>query len=226
MAFAGVHTLLYAVIAAASPLVLTATFVVIRSERPRRNGIAFLIGFVAGTAIACVLGLLLGQAAVARLDAHETVEDVITLGFGVLLIAIGLNAHRRLGEQVVARSSRGAAVMEGLRRVRPAAALSMAGLLGFGGPKRLVLTFLAMASISSADIGRIEDVSLATLYVVVATVLVWVPVGIVIIAGERAAIILAEGESWITEHAAELRVWLSLGFGAALVVDGILRLLT
>ena len=224
MTVAGVHTLLYAVIAAASPLVLTATFVVIRSERPRTNGIAFLAGFAIGTAIACILGLLLGQAAVARLDAHETVEDVITLGFGVLLVAIGLNARGRLGEPAVEHSSRGTAVMEGLRHVGPAATFSMAGLLGFGGPKRLVLTFLAMASISSADLGRFEDLSLAALYLVVATVLVWVPVGIVLVAGERAAIILAEGESWLTAHAAELRVWLSLGFGLALVGDGLLRL--
>lgn len=226
MAFAGVHTLFYAVIAAASPLVLTATFVVIRSARPRTNGIAFLVGFVIGTAIACVLGLILGQAAVARLDAHETVEDLVTLGLGALLIGIGLSSRSRLGEPVVEHSSRGAAVMEGLRNVRPAAALSMAGLLGFGGPKRLVLTFLAMASISSADLGRFEDVSLAALYIVVATVLVWIPVGIVLVAGERAAIILSDGESWMTAHAAELRVWLSLGFGVALVGDGVLRLLT
>ena len=43
-----------------------------------------------------------------------------------------------------ARSSRGSP------NVRPAAAFSMAGLLGFGGPKRLVLTFLAMATVSEA----------------------------------------------------------------------------
>jgi hypothetical protein len=55
-------------------------------------------------------------------------------------------------------------------------------------------------------------------------VLVWVPVGIVIIAGERAAVILARGESWLTTHAVELRVWLSLGFGAALIADALIRL--
>ena len=55
--------------------------------------------------------------------------------------------------------------------------------------------------------------------------LVWVPVGIVIVAGERAAAILARGQSWLTEHAAALHVWLSIGIGAALVVDGLLRLL-
>ena len=57
-----------------------------------------------------------------------------------------------------------------------------------------------------------------------ATVLVSVPVGIVIVAGERAAIILERAESWLTTHAAELRVWLSLGLGAALIVDALLRL--
>ncbi len=54
MTHAVVHVLFYAVVAAAaSPLVLTATFVVIRSDRPRTNGIAFLSGFVLGTAMAC-----------------------------------------------------------------------------------------------------------------------------------------------------------------------------
>ena len=67
----------------------------------------------------------------------------------------------------------------------------MAGLLGFGGPKRLVLTFLAMASVSEASLGDVEDLTLVVVYIAVATVLVSVPVGIVIVAGERAAVILA-----------------------------------
>ena len=101
----------------------------------------------------------------------------------------------------------------------------MAGLLGFGGPKRLVLTFLAMVSVTEANLLDIESLTLVVAYIAVATVPVWVPVGIVIIAGQRAAVILRRGESWLTEHAASLRVWLSLGIGAALVVDALVRLL-
>ena len=71
---AGAEVLFYGLAAAASALVLSATFVVIRSERPRTNGIAFLSGFLFGTVIACGLGLALGQAAVDRLDSHETLE--------------------------------------------------------------------------------------------------------------------------------------------------------
>ncbi len=223
MNHAGGHVLVYALAAAASPLVLTATFVVIRSERPRTNGIAFLSGFLLGTTIACGLGLFLGEAAVARLDSHETIEEVLTLLLGVALLAVGLQA-RRTPPRAEAGGSRASAILAGLGNVRPAAAFSMAGLLGFGGPKRLVLTFLAMASVSEASLRDVENLTLVVVYIAVATVLVSVPVGIVIVAGERAAVILERGESWLTDHAVALRMWLSLGLGAALMVDALLRL--
>ena len=101
----------------------------------------------------------------------------------------------------------------------------MAGLLGFGGPKRLVLTFLAMASVTNAGVRDIVEVPLVAVYVVVSTALVSVPVGIVVIAGERADAILARGQSWVSEHATGLRKWLSIVIGGALVVDGLVRLL-
>jgi hypothetical protein len=220
---AGAHVAFYALIAAASPLVLTATFVVIRSDHPRTNGIAFLIGFLVGTALACLVGLLVGEAFVERVDSHKAVENGLTFLVGVALLAVGLqqrNAPPRPGTQ---GGSRGSAILAGLGRVRPAAALSMAGLLGFGGPKRLVLTLLAMAAITEASLGDAQDLTLVLLYVGVATVLVSVPVGIVIVAGERAALILERGQSWLTTHAAQLRVWLSLGLGVALIADALVR---
>ena len=100
----------------------------------------------------------------------------------------------------------------------------MAGMLGFGGPKRLVLTLLAMATITEAGARAVADVVLVIFYIAIATALVSVPVGSVIIAGERAAVILERGQAWLTAHAAALRVWLSLGIGAVLVVDALLRL--
>ena len=64
------HVLVYAAAAAASPLVLTATFVVIRSDRPRTNGIAFLVGFLLGTALACGVGFSSARRRSRRLDKH------------------------------------------------------------------------------------------------------------------------------------------------------------
>src|SRR5580765_8449373 len=142
------HVLLYGVAAAASPLVLTATFVVIRSQRPRGNGIAFLSGLLLGTCIACGLGLFLGHATVERVDSHGTIEGVVTLLLGLVLMLIGLRARHSSPRPETERSSRASAILAGLGNVRPAAAFAMALLLGLGGPKRLALTFLAMASIS------------------------------------------------------------------------------
>jgi len=221
--YAGAHVLFYALAAAASPLALTATFVVIRSDRPRTNGVAFLGGFLLGTTIACGVGLVLGQAAVERLDSHGTVEEVLTLLLGVALLVVGLQT-RHASPPPESEGSRASAILTGLGHVRPAAAFSLAGLLGFGGPKRLVLTVLAMAAVSGASLGDVEDLTLVVVYIAVATVLVTVPVGIVIIAGARAAVILERGQSWLTAHATVLRVWLSLGIGAALVVDALVRL--
>lgn len=221
---AGWHVLFYAVVAAASPLVLTATFVVIRSDRPRTNGIAFLSGFLLGTCIACGLGLLVGQATVERLESHDTVEGAVTVLLGVALVVVGLRT-RNAPPRPESESGRAGAILAGLSHVGPAASFTMAGLLGFGGPKRLVLTFLAMASVSEATLRDVGTLSLVAVYIGVATALVWVPVGIVVIAGERAAVILEQGQSWLTTHAAELRVWLSFGLGTALVLDGALRIL-
>jgi hypothetical protein len=220
---AGGHVLFFALAAAASPLTLTATLVVLRSRHPRANGIAFLSGFLFGTAIACGLGLAIGQAAVDRLDSHETVEEVLTLLLGAALLVVGLRA-RRASPRPQSQGSRASAILTGLANVRPAAAFSMAGLLGFGGPKRLVLTFLAMASVSDGGLGDVADLTLVVVYIAVATVLVSVPVGIVIVAGDRAAGLLARGHSWLTGHEAWLRVWLSAGIGVALLVDGLVRL--
>lgn len=224
MIYVGAQVIFYALVAAASPLVLAATFLVIRSDKPRRRGIAFLSGFVIGTIIACVMGLFLGMTFVERLDSHDKVKVVVTLLLGIALLVVGMRA-RRATEPAQPRSSRASAILASLGNVGPAATFSMAGLLGFGGPKRLVLTFLAMASVSEASIRYIFDLTLVAMYLVVSTALVSVPVVLVVIAGERAAVVLARGQTWLVDHATQLRVWLSLGLGAALVVDALLHLL-
>ena len=225
MIHAGAEVLFYGLAAAASALVLAATFVVIRSERPRTKGIAFLSGFLFGTVIACGLALALGQAVVDRFHSHDTLKAALTLLLGLALLAVGLRA-RHTPPRPEAREGRATAIVAGLGNVGPAATFCMAGLLGFGGPKRLLLTFLAMASATEGGLRDIVDLILVALYVASSTLLVSVPVGIVVIVGERADVTFARGQSWLTEHAGALRVWLSLGIGGALVVDALLRLFT
>ncbi len=221
MISATLYVLFYALVAAASPIVLTATLVVIRSEQPRTNSIAFLSGFVLGTTIAAALGLVLGQAAADRLDSHETLEGILALLLGVALVTAGLRERHNPARP---ETGRRAAIMARLSHVRPGAVFSVGGLLGFGGPKRLVLTFLAMASLGQADLRDVANLTLIALYVAVATLLVSVPVGVVVIGGSLAAAIVSRGEAWLKANAMWMRVWLALGLGVVLVLDGLLRL--
>jgi len=222
--YAGLEILFYGLAAAASAVGLSATLVAVRSGRPRTNAIAFLSGFVLGTAIACGLGLAVGQTTSDRLESHATVKAVITLLFGLVLIAVGVRA-RHAPTPPDDRGSRTTAIFGGLHNVGPAATFSMAGLLGFGGPKRLLLTLLAMAAATEAQLRDIVDLSLVVVYLVVSSLLVLVPVGVVVLAGDRADAAFARGQAWMAEHALVLRVWLASGIGAALVLDGLLRLL-
>jgi hypothetical protein len=225
MISATAYVLFYAVVAALSPVVFTATVIVLRSARPRTNGIAFLTGFVVGTTLAAIVGLIVGEAIVTRVDSHQTIQGFLALVLGVALIGVGLRERRTPSAPVgTPESGRMAAILAGLGRVGPGAAVSMAGLLGFGGPKRLVLTLLAMAAISQAGLGDVADVTLLVLYVAVATVLVSVPVVVVLIAGRRAAEIIARCQSWIEDNRTLLSVWMALAFGVALVVDGLFRI--
>ncbi len=222
MVNAAFHVTLFALVAAASPLILTATLVVIRGERPRVDGIGFLAGNVLGTTLACVLGLIVGAAFVARVDSHATLEAIVGLLVGAALLVVGTRAWR--SDDAQAGSGRGSAIMADLHEMGPAAACTMAAILGFGGPKRLVLNLLAMGAVSGADIGRVADGILVLVYIVIATALVWGPVGFVMLAPDRAIPMLERCRSWVTAHARELRIWISLPLGAMLVVDGLLRL--
>ena len=227
MTQATLHILFYALIAAASPLALAATLVVIENERPRVSSIAFTVGFLAGATVAAGLGLLLGNAAVKGLGSHDSVEAVLALLLGLVLLAV---AARERGQPVrpgeaASRDGQKGPVLAKLSHVTPAAASAVAGVLGFGGPKRLVITFLAMSVISGAVLSNVESAALVVLYVGIASVIVWAPVTFVLVAGDRGAAVLRRMGNWLEQHAQAVRTGLALVVGAALVVDGIVRLL-
>lgn len=219
---AAFHVVLFAVLAAASPLALAATLAVIGSARPRADGFGFAAGYVVGTVLACLVCVVVGAAFVDAVESHGTIEAVVELLAGATLLVVGARAGR--SEPGPERIGRGPTIMAGLHEMGPAAAFSMAAPLGFGGPKRLLFTLLAMTAISGAGAGPVADTTLVVSYVVLATALVWAPVSFMIVAPDRAEPMLERCESLVRDHARGLRVWISLTVGAVLVADGLLRL--
>ena len=222
--YAFLEVLVYGLFATASALILAAVYVVIGSDHPRRRCDRLPQRLPGRHAPRLRRRPGVGQTFVDRLDSHEEVRAGLTVLLGLALVVVGLRSRSGAGGNDVTGSSRATAILAGLGNVGPAATFSMAGLLGFGGPKRLVLTFLAMGTVTGAHHRGAVDLTLVATYLVVSSLLVAVPVGIVVVAGERAAVVLGRGQSWLTEHAAALRVWLSLGIGVLLVLDGLVRL--
>ena len=222
------RVVLYALVAATSPLALGATMAVLKSTRPRINGVVFAAGFVMGQAVFCILAFVIGDASFGgpRND-HATVRSLFELALGLALLATAghVRARARAPRQHRPAGPRTKAMITRLSRLKPVAALTTGVALGIGGPKRIGITLVVAATISAAALGSAEEVSLVFVYVLVATGLVWVPVALFVVFGSRATDRLVNAQSWVSAHQQPLTFWPSLVVGAGLTADAVIRLL-
>ena len=103
--------------------------------------------------------------------------------------------------------------------------VSLAGvLLGVGGPKRLLLTGFASATITAAGLSHSAQAGLVVLYVALASVLVWGPVLLRLVLGTRAVGIMQSLQARLAPRAKELTVNALLVLAAMLVLDAVLTI--
>jgi hypothetical protein len=216
---------LYALLAAASPLALASTLVVLRSGRGRANGSAFAVGFLLGGTCTCLLAVAVGSFATPEhKSGHDTIAALLALVFGALLLAAAWQLRSPRPHQT-GTSPRTKALLERLGRLRPATALTIGTLLGVGGPKRLTITLLVAATISLAGVGWPARLALAATYVLVGGLLVWVPVAVYLVVGKRADAWMARAEAWLTANQRQLAFASTLVLGVLLIGEAVVRLL-
>lgn len=221
-----VRVFLYALVAAASPVVLLATLAVLTSGRGRLNGTVYLTGFLLGQSAVCAIGLFVSSAAVSNLEGHRgTVVYALELLLGVALVAAGALGRTRAETRESGGSSSTTtdAVLARLEHLNPAAALS-AGLAFGIGTKRLVITLLAATTISTAGLAPGEETALAAVYVAVASLPVWPAVAVYLLLGERADGWITGAKRWLTVHSQQLTYALSLAVGLFFCADALVRL--
>jgi hypothetical protein len=221
------QVLLYAFVAAASPLALASTLVVIGGPHRRVSGLAFGIGVVVGQAVACGVVFALGVATVpGEGSARETLRALLELGCGVALLVVAARVRYRPRAPHPSRAGeRSKAVLARLRELSAPKLLAAGLALGVGGPKRLGLTVLAAATISASGWSGEVELTFAAGYVVVATVLVWVPVVLSLVLGRRTAGYLQAAEAWIAAHRQALTFSPLTLLGILAVADGVVALL-
>ena len=222
------RVVLYALVAATSPLALGATLAVLKSTRPRINGLVFAIGFLVAQSVVLLAAFAIGDSSFAEpKDNHETITSLVALALGLALLATAaaVRSRPRVPREHRAAGPRTKAMVTRLSRLKPVAALGTGIALGIGGPKRLGLTFIVAATISGAALGSAEEISLVGVYVLVASVLVWAPVTLYVFFGTRATDWIAREQAWVSEHQQPLTFYPSLVVGAGLTLDALFRLL-
>jgi hypothetical protein len=218
--------LVYALVAGLSPLALLSILAVLGSGRGRVNGSAFAVAFLVTQSTVLLIAVLVGSAAAPDQERHhETAAAALELALGLALLALAWNARRPRVSQLPSGESRTEALLARLRGLRPATALSVGALLGVGGVKRLTITLIAGATIAVAALTRAEELALGVVYVVVASVLVWLPVGVYLVAGERADELTERTEALLMANEQRATLLSTLVFGLLITGDAIVRLL-
>jgi hypothetical protein len=218
---------LYALVAATSPLALTSTLFVLRSGRPRINGLLYAGAFVFTQTLVLLLALALGVASVTHGDEHQGLEYGFTMFFGVLLVvaAFYLRAHPH-AHATKSGPNKATAVLGRIKHLSPGQALGVGAALGIGGPKRITVTLLVAGAIAASGLPFGRSATVAIEYIVIGTVLVWLPVVLYVIAGKRAEDWIAAAQAWASAREQTLTFYPALVVGLVLVVDGVLQLLT
>ncbi len=218
------QVLLYGLLAAASPTVLLATLAALSTRRARANGSAFAGGFLLGQSIGLAVPLLIGASSVPSSGSNSTVSAWFQLGVGLLLLAAAYRARQARPASEVNGASRTTALLARLTRVTPRTAFSIGVPLGIG-VKRLIISILAASTIALSGLSDSEEFGLGLLYVLVASLLVWLPVAVYLIAGKRADGWVTSSEEWLAANKRRLTFFSSLVFGVLFVIGALVQLL-
>jgi len=223
MVSAAAQLIPYALLAALSPLGLAATLAVMRTGRLKALG--FGAGVILGQLLTCTALVALGAVMTPnRAKAYPSFQALLQLAVGCALLCLAFVAHRRPTTARRSSSGRSQAVLERLQHLHVVTASAAGFLLGIGGPKRLVLTGLAAASITAAGITGSDESILVCWYVFLATALVWFPVLAYLLLGVRVVTRLDAVIAWLARHRRPATVYALVVVGGALVVGGLLLL--
>jgi hypothetical protein len=220
MIHATLQLLFYALLAGFSALAFAATIAVMQAGRLKTLG--FGTGFVIGQVFTCSLFVILGVVVTgASKRTHSVLLATLELLLALILIAAAARFRRAPRVDTEGSSERTQAVLERLGRMR-FLTTSIAGLvLGIGGPKRLLLTALAATAITTAGLGDAAEAALVVWYCALATVLVWAPVIVYVLLGDRAVGVMTRAQQRVAGRQPGVKVYAFLVLAAILILDAI-----
>ena len=203
-----------------SPMPIVAVVLMLVSHRARSNGLAFLLGWVVGIAVVGALVVLVVGGATSGIDdGPATWASVVKLVLGLLLLVLA-------GKQWSGRPRDGAEPptpgwMAAVDSFNAAKAFALAVGLGAVNPKNLLLVVAGATTIAQATSSTGERLGALAVFVVVASIGIATPVVLYLSMGERAARLLDELKTWMTQNNATIMAVLLLVLGSKMIGDAI-----
>jgi hypothetical protein len=182
----------------------------------------FLLGWLAGAAIAGGIVLAIADAVGISKGDPSTGAYVFKIVLGVLLLVGAFRQWRnRPGEGEEPTMPKW---MEAIDKFNWAKSLGLGALLSGVNPKNLVLIVAASAAIAQAGIAVAQQVGALAVFVIIGTVGVLLPLTVYFLMRKRAVEILEGWKKWLAVNNAVVMIVLFLVFATVLIGKGIVGL--
>lgn len=205
---------------ALSPVPIIAVVLMLGTPRARANGLAFVLGWVVGLAVAGTVVLLVSSGAGASKSGQpRDWVSILKIALGVLLVGVAVRQWRQRpkGEEEPELPK----WMQGVDAFKPPRAAGLAALLSGVNPKNLVLTIAAGAAITGTGISTGDQAIALGIYIVIATLGPAIPVGIYFAMGMRSQRILDSLRARMTRNNHAIMAAICLVIAAKLIGDAI-----
>jgi threonine/homoserine/homoserine lactone efflux protein len=204
---------------AISPIPIIAVILMLLSPKARTNGLAFLVGWVVGLAVAgIVMTILFGNAGIGS-GGGSNVGSLIRILLGLLLVWLGVRSFRkrpRAGEQPELPGW-----MRAIDSFTPLKALGIALLLSAINPKNLTLMVAAAVTIAQADLSTVSMAFVLVIFVLLGSLSIAVPIALYFLGGPSAARALDGLRTWLSANNATVMAVLLLVIGVVLFGKGL-----
>lgn len=214
--------LVLAVGVAISPLPIAVLTMILSGRQARTLGSSFALGWAAGvTGSTVALVALVGAAATA--DESPLWITVPELVLGLAFLALAAWIWRGRDRERPAQAPRWLVAIDGLTPGR-SAGLGLA--LAAANPKNLGLVLAAAIALAEANATTGGTAAAATLFVMIGTAGVAVPLALTLAAPGRSHAALASFRGWLVRYDAVVLTVVGAAIGAKLVFDGLTTLLS
>lgn len=204
---------------ALSPVPIMAVILALFSQQSRRNGLAFLAGWVAGLAgLMAIILYAVDLSKVAFADQWLTIASVLKIGLGMAFVVFAAIQWRR--RRAAKEPHPLPAWTARLEAFSPGKTLLVALGLCVINPKNLTLMLAVMLALTNAGTPAWQNWLGVSVFIAVGSLTIAAPVLYRLFAGAQADTKLADAKQWLQANSATVMAVVFLLMGALLIGKG------